>query len=300
MRYITRLGAAATAALGASLAAQAADLGPPVSRAPVYKEPVYSWAGFYAGVNAGYGWSRTEVDPLGNQQFCDPFSSGCFAPLFPTPTAQIASIPPSLGTNARGAMLGGQAGFNYQYGYWVAGVEADLEWTSLQASGSGFGQAPVALFPGTFFATTATADQRLRYFGTLRGRLGYLVTNPLLVYVTGGLAYGGLNSSTTLAAVATGPGCGPGCGITSGVGSESAIRTGWTLGGGLEYLLAGNWTVKAEYLYFNLGSTSYSLTPLAISIPPGAFPFSIVGVTSNTADFKGNLVRVGLNYKFAY
>src|SRR6516165_10631516 len=144
MRYITRLGVAATAALGAPLAAQAADLGPP--RAPVYKEPVYLWAGFYAGVNAGYGWSRTEVDPLGNGLFCF-----CNPVGFAGQTALVASIPPSLGTNARGGFLGGQAGFNYQSGLYVLGVEADLDWTNLRASGTQGGVAPiVGDSPGSF------------------------------------------------------------------------------------------------------------------------------------------------------
>jgi outer membrane immunogenic protein len=285
--------------MGASLAAQAADLGAPVSRAPVYKEPVYTWAGFYAGVNAGYGWSRTEVDPLGNQLFC---TNPGPCPAFPI--AQIASIPPSLGTNARGGFLGGQVGFNYQSDRVVAGVEADLDWTNLGASGTQGGLAPVVGVP-VFVTTTATADQRLRYFGTLRARLGFTLFNLpyLLAYVTGGLAFGGLNSTTSVGQVASPP-CG--CVVLPGLGSESVIRTGWTVGGGLEYLLAGNWTVKAEYLYFDLGSTSYSLSSLGAGVPPIGtisgtnLQFSTVGVTSNTAEFRGNLVRIGLNYKFAY
>jgi outer membrane immunogenic protein len=298
MRYITRLGVAATAALGASLAAQAADLGPPVSRAPVYKE-VYLWAGFYAGVNAGYGWSRTEVDPLGNVLFCNPLAGGC-GPGSPNSTAQVASIPPSIGTNARGGLFGGQAGFNYQSGPYVLGVEADLDWTNLSASGTQGGVAPVVGSPGVFVATTATADQRLRYFGTLRARVGFAPVNLpyLLAYVTGGLAFGGLNSSTSVAQIESG--CPVGCVVSPGIGSESVIRSGWTVGGGLEYLLGGNWSAKAEYLYFNLGSTSYSLSQLAAANPGFAIPFSTAGVTSNTAEFKGNLIRFGLNYKFAY
>jgi outer membrane immunogenic protein len=283
MRYITRLSVAATAALSASLAAQAADLRPPVS-----KEPVYLWAGFYAGVNAGFAWSRTEVDPLGNNLLCTSAPAAC--------TSQVASIPPSLGTNGKGAMIGGQAGFNYQTGPYVLGVEADLDWTNLGASGTQGGFAPVVGFPGLFSATTATADQRLRYFGTLRARVGFTpVTYPtLLVYVTGGLAYGGLNSSTSVAQI---PGGCVGCVITPATGSETVIRTGWTVGGGFDYLLAGDWSVRAEYLYFNLGSTSYSLAPLTL-FNPGVV--RTVGVTSTTGELRGNVVRVGLNYRFAH
>jgi outer membrane immunogenic protein len=294
MRYITRLGVAVTAVMGTSLAAQAADLRPPVSKE---REPVYLWAGFYAGVNAGFAWSRTEVDPLGNILFCDPAVTGCAAGL-PTPTAQVASIPPSLGTNGKGAMIGGQAGFNYQTGPYVLGVEADLDWTNLGASGTQGGIAPVVGFPGSFIATTATADQRLRYFGTLRARVGFtpVLYPTLLLYLTGGLAYGGLNSSTSVAQV--NPVNCAGCVITPGTGSESVIRTGWTVGGGFDYLLAGDWSVRAEYLYFNLGSTNYSLASLSQSA--GGAIFTTVGVTSTTGDYKGNLIRVGLNYRFAH
>jgi len=296
MHYMTRLGVAATAALGTSLAAQAADLGPP--RAPVYKEPVYLWAGFYAGVNAGYGWSRTEVDPLGNGLFCL-----CNPVGFAGQTALVASIPPSLGTNARGGFLGGQAGFNYQSGLYVLGVEADLDWTNLRASGTQGGVAPiVGDSPGSFATTSATADQRLRYFGTLRARVGFTPAtySPLLVYVTGGLAYGGLNSTTSLGQAFVAPVSCPGCVISSGFGSESVIRTGWTVGGGLDYLLGGNWSARAEYLYYNLGSTNYSLSQLGVFNPGATIPFLNVGVTSSTADFKGNLFRLALNYRFAY
>jgi outer membrane immunogenic protein len=287
MRYITRLGVAVTAVMGTSLAAQAADLRPPVSKE---REPVYLWAGFYAGVNAGFAWSRTEVDPLGNSLLCTSAPATC--------TAQVVSIPPSLGTNGKGGMIGGQAGFNYQTGPYVLGVEADLDWTNLGASGTQSGVAPVIGFPGAFVATTATADQRLRYFGTLRARVGFtpVLYPTLLVYLTGGLAYGGLNSSTSVAQI--NPVACIGCVVTPGTGSESVIRTGWTFGGGFDYLLAGDWSVRAEYLYFNLGSTSYSLAPLGLTA--GGTLINTVGVTSTTGELKGNIVRVGLNYRFAH
>jgi outer membrane immunogenic protein len=139
---------------------------------------------------------------------------------------------------------------------------------------------------------SATADQRLKYFGTVRGRLGYLVTSPLLVYATAGLAYGGVNSSTALSDIFV-----PGAFVfTPGAGSVTTTRVGWTVGGGLEYLLAGNWSLKAEYLYYDLGSTSYALTPVVVTV--GGVTATNLGVTSNTADFRGSIVRAGLNYKF--
>jgi outer membrane immunogenic protein len=97
-----------------------------------------------------------------------------------------------------------------------------------------------------------------------------------------------------VAATLLGP-CGA-CVFNPGAGSGSTTKAGWTVGGGLEYLLGANWTVKAEYLYFNLGSTSYTVGPLVSTT--GVVPFTTIGLTSNTTDFKGSIARVGLNYKF--
>jgi outer membrane immunogenic protein len=283
--------AAAFAALIASSAIAVAQQ-PRVYRRPVAYAPVASWTGFYAGVNGGYGWSQTEVDPIGTNLFCNPVGGGC-----PLAAAQVAAVPAVLGTNPKGGLVGGQVGYNYQFGSWVAGLEADLDWTNIAGSGVAV-VGPVAIVVGIpqTVAGAGTADERLRYFGTVRGRLGYLIANPLLVYATGGLAYGQINSNTVVTNSLIGP-CGPACVFNPGAGSTTTTKAGWTVGGGLEYLLGSSWTVKAEYLYYNLGSTSYAVGPLVSTFGPG-FPAATIGVQANTADFKGNIVRVGLNYKF--
>jgi len=279
----------------------AADLARPVYRASAVPVAVHSWTGFYVGVNAGYGWSNSEVHPIGVPIFCtdEGPGSGCGADTGPVAAnASAAAIPSVLGTHPKGGVVGGQIGYNYQFGQWVAGLEADLSWTNINGSNTQAGLAPVVGFPGISIGAIATADQRLSYFGTVRGRLGFLPVNPLLVYVTGGLAYGEVKSSTAVAEV-----CNPNpatCGgqtFVAATGSTSSTRTGWTVGGGLEYAIATGWSLKGEYLYYNLGSSNYGLTPLTSQSAVDNL-FTAVAAASTTTVFKGSIVRLGLNYKF--
>ena len=285
--------------------ASAADM--PLKAPPPPPAPVYSWTGFYAGVNAGYGWGSSDAHPAGtNTSPCIPFPFGfCGTPIQPIivsgGVASALAIPPVLSPNARGGLLGGTIGYNQQFGRWVAGLEADLAWTRIVGSdtrGGGAGWvAPLS------FNSTATASNQLRDFGTLRARLGFTPVAPLLIYATGGLAYGRVSSNVQVgeAIVPTGN-CialfGT-CNGTPAIGGSSSTRTGWTVGGGAEYLFAGQWSLKAEYLYYDLGSTSYGLTPITNLGLPGS-PFITAAVTSSSSDFRGSVVRVGLNYKFGY
>jgi outer membrane immunogenic protein len=129
-------------------------------------------------------------------------------------------------------------------------------------------------------------DQRLRWFGTVRGRLGATVAPTVLAYVTGGLAYGEIKTDMSLSGFTLGGGPAP-----LATASSSTTKAGWTVGAGIEARLGGNWTGKIEYLYMDLGSVSGSvLNPF--TAPPTTFTFS-----SHITD---NIVRVGLNYKFGY
>jgi outer membrane immunogenic protein len=303
MRRMTRLFIAAMVAMTKfSLAVQAADL-----RAPV-PPPVYapSWTGFYIGGSAGYGWSNSEVNPSGTTAFCNALELGCLPNDFNTnvlTNAQVAAIPTALATRPKGGLLGGQIGYNYQAGALVVGVETDLSWTDIEGTDTRLGGlVTIATFPGLGTDTvgaTATADQRLKYFGTVRGRLGWVPVQPLLAYVTGGLAYGQITSSTTVSE--TFPGGAFSCvcfSTTAALGTVSTTRTGWTVGGGLEYAFAQNWSLRGEYLFFNLGSVSYAAGSMTATDILFGNVASIVGVASRTTDFKGNIVRFGVNYKF--
>jgi outer membrane immunogenic protein len=301
MRHVTRLCIGAAAALTISVAAQAADLSAPVS-----KKPALNWTGWYAGVSAGYGWSNSHVDPTGSTVFCIDANIGgsrCTpAPPFVGPNslsvAQAGAIPPSLLTHPAGAMLGGHAGYNYQAGSALYGVETDISWTNIDGSNTQSGAGPV--FPLVGFGNSvnaqALAEQKLRYFGTLRGRAGYLPADSLLLFVTGGLAYGQLKSSTTLTeALSTGTcACGP---ITPALGSVSTTRAGWTVGFGAEFILPQqqHWSFKAEYLYFDLGNVSYQ-SALTLADTAGR-PVTAVAVSSS-ATLTGSIFRAGFNYLF--
>ena len=263
----------AVAAIGmAQAAAAAADL--PV-KMPVASAP--RWTGFYVGANAGYGWHDPAVTFSTSDTFLDLGSTV-------GPGAPVAF-------SIAGALGGLQFGYNWQVNRtWLIGVETDFDFSGIKGNGTSANLAPAGPYP---FASTA--DERVRWFGTVRGRLGYLPTENLLVYGTGGLAYGDvernasyINNSTFI--ISRGNGI---CvrNTTCYMGSSTRLAAGWTVGGGAELAFAGNWTVKAEYLFVNLGN--YTLTENVI------FP---AGSTSTmTAAFDAmafHVVRAGLNYRF--
>jgi outer membrane immunogenic protein len=152
------------------------------------------------------------------------------------------------------------------------------------------------MLPVTIVDTiTGTAHQKLDWLGTLRGRVGVVPFTPLLVYATGGLAYGHVSTDTTLSETATVTGV-PGvcpCSATS-IASTSSTQFGWTAGGGVEWMFAPHWSLKAEFLYYNLGHVSADMTLTQLS---GVAPFTTIGVTS-TVNAKGDIARGGINYRF--
>jgi outer membrane immunogenic protein len=200
-------------------------------------------------------------------------------------------------------MLGGHVGYDYQAGSVVYGVETDFSWTNINGSNTQSGSA--AVFPGLagfgvlpVIGGQASAEQHLRYFGTLRGRLGYLPADSLLLFVTGGLAYGQVKSTTAVGESISDPFgfcfCGP---IAPALASTTTTRAGWTVGFGAEFILPQqqNWSFKAEYLYFDLGTINQqSILTLADA---AGVPLSAVAVTSSS-QFTGSIIRAGLNYRF--
>lgn len=287
MRSLGCLLTATSLYLSATAGVLAADLPRP---APVYKAPaaapVYTWTGWYAGASAGYGWSNGNVN-LGGTPVASNGTAGALATL----AASIAALPPVLKTDAKGFVAGGQLGYNFQTDRVVWGFETDLSWADIKGSTAQTGTAVLPPFAPLAVSDTATADGRLDWFGTVRGRLGYLIMDPLLVYATGGFAYGHAKSTTTVVAAFAPPQIPF---FQTAFGSAAATLTGWTVGGGLEYAFAPRWTLKGEYLYYDLGSLNYSSTLTSTSL--GAL-FSQATVNSH-AEFKGSIARVGLNYRF--
>ncbi len=224
MKNTIRIGFAAAALLIAPIAAQAADIPRGSYKAPAYVAPAYaSWTGFYLGLNAGYGWGKSDW------------------------TLPAVSLSP------KGALAGATAGYNFQTGTWVWGLEADLAWSGMKGSSD---CPPVG----------ATCETKLTWLATGRARLGYAGFNNWLPYLTGGAAYGGVKASNT------------------GFGEASTSRFGWTAGAGVEYAMWSNWSVKAEYLYVDLGKFDCGV--------------SCTGGPASDVSFKTNIVRAGLNYRF--
>jgi outer membrane immunogenic protein len=223
-------------------------------------DPIYNWSGYYVGVNAGYGWGNEDVAlaPTNN-----PASIVFFVGTFPT------FIPNTVRPNPRGVLGGGQVGYNWQSGRAVFGLEADFQ-------GADVGGTVNTFVPPIVSAT----GQRLDWFGTVRGRAGFTATPNLLLYVTGGLAYGEVKHAFS----ASNSG---GSFNNTFVNNTSA---GWTVGAGAEWGFAPNWSVKAEYLYMDLGTRTFA------TLPSGTTPVG-ASLDSRFAD-KFQIARVGINYRF--
>jgi outer membrane immunogenic protein len=286
------LGSVALAAILAG-PAMAADL---KVKAPVLKAPppapVYSWSGFYIGVNAGYTWNDDSVTVLTANVFDNTAALSVLGATY-GPTAAVASTG-ILSTKTRSFIGGGQIGYNHQTGSLVTGIEADFQGVASGDSSTLINVAPrIGFFPPNTVAAAIVASQRLDDIGTVRGRLGFLFAPSVLAYATGGLAYGQVESSTALGGFEL-----PNTGSSSfaSFGSISTWRAGWTVGGGLEWAFAHNWSAKAEYLYYDLGTVSYALSP-STAILTGTTTVAFVNTSLSSTRFNGNIVRAGINYK---
>ena len=215
--------------------------------------PTLDWTGFYVGANGGYGGDR--VDALVN-----------LASALP-----VASSTQTQNRNS-GFIAGGQVGYNRQLSnHVVVGLETDAQWSGIKASHQ------ASNGPGAF--TLTDIGNSLDWFGTTRARLGW-ASGPTLTYVTGGLAYGEVSAQ--------------GSQISGGLfsGSASQSKVGWTIGGGVEYALNENLSLKAEYLYIDFGGVSGAAYGFALSpVPPFIGSFS-------TGNFTANVTRIGLNWRF--
>ena len=260
---------AAVAVVGFASVASAADM--PV-KAPTYKAPVVavppSWTGWYVGLNAGYGFG-SESNTF---NFVQPGG------LVPPRNWDGVSYSDQL----NGFVGGGQIGYNFPIApnSWVAGFEADLQYTDFKgsASNSGIDSTSIIATPWTY-----NQNQNVNWLATIRGRLGWTPgDHTFLLYATGGLAVGGVKASNSITFLD------PFLGPATWAGNASATKTGWALGGGVEARVTGNWTAKLEYLYYDLGHLTVTGTPNFLS----------AGLTTTDFAFHGNIVRAGLNYKF--
>jgi outer membrane immunogenic protein len=251
----------ATALLAAgSASAFAADLpARTYTKAPMMA-PINTWQGFYIGGNVGYGWGNSGTEFTG------------------LPSTVIFNVAPtSLDTKPKGMIGGAQIGYNWQMGSLVTGLEADIQGSDMKGSAT---RSPVSLIDtGPLTGSFQSADQRLSWFGTVRGRLGITVTPAVLLYATGGLAYGEVKGSanTFFDEFASWP------------ASIRETKVGWTAGAGAEWMFAHHWSAKIEYLYLDLGS---------ISAVANQAPTPFIFQASYTWKTQQNIVRAGVNYHF--
>jgi outer membrane immunogenic protein len=233
----------------------AADL--PVKYQESQKLP---WAGLYIGVNAGYAWSS------------DPGTGCSFTGLSICPTT---SFP---GVSASGAEYGIQAGYNWQVANWVFGFETDINKLGVQGNAQFAG-----IDPGK---GPDQLSSRYDWLGTARGRVGVTGGNALF-YATGGLAYGRVSHQYNYDT--------PNISNANQIFATSNNAVGWTIGGGAEYALGRNWSVKAEYLYVHLGTTGLNLSGLPTAANGGN---PSAGTTILNFNNNLNIVRLGANYRF--
>ncbi|MBT3070189.1 porin family protein [Rhodomicrobium sp. Az07] len=225
------LGAAATVPLGAN-AADIYRAPAPATYAPL--PPIVqpnTWAGFYLGINGGYGWGADDD------------------------SINLPSGATGTRGDVEGGFGGGQIGYNFQSGNFVYGLETDIQAGRITGKSSG-------LDGNDAYTSRDTTD----WFGTLRARLGYAFGNTLL-FGTGGFAYGGVNQKLNYADV---------------LFDNNDTRTGWTAGGGIEYKVSQNWSLKGEYQYVDFGKEDL---------------FSAAGTSIEGPETSFHAAKIGLNYR---
>ena len=268
MQKITLIIVGIKALLLSTVMASAADM----PRKGVYADPlpavpVISWTGFYVGLNGGVGWQRDDLGILG-------------ADKIGTAVVTSGFVPPVVATRGDGGLFGLTVGYNWQYSpRFVFGIEGDIDWTNIRGNGS---QA-LALGP---YALNTYGSQELNWIGTVRGRAGYLLTPTSLVYGTAGVAFGGVESISSITLVAPAP---YGRTINADV---SSTKVGWTAGLGLEQMFANRWSVKAEYRYVDLGGVDGAMATTFA----GKNPITASFVTHQ--DYTYHMFLAGLNYRF--
>jgi outer membrane immunogenic protein len=251
----------------------AADI--PVYKAPVYAAaPVPSWIGPYAGVSIGGGFGHdTQGDAVDYSVPVISSDPGCkkkkSCDSYQDPLAQ-SSFPVSLS----GVVGGGQIGYNWAApflpGQWIIGLEADVYGSTQNATGT-------STFP-SWAGFSDQASAKVNALGTVRGRLGYVINNTWMPYVTGGYAWQHIQWAESI--------INPAGGVT-GVNNGSALQSGWTIGGGLDWSLTPAITARLQYLHIDTGTIT--------SVANGTSPINTVHTGLHVTN---NLTTLGINYRF--
>ena len=259
-------------AFGFIASAHAADM---PMKAPYVKAPIaapYSWTGFYFGFNAGAALDPAEVQ-----------TSTIFSPTgyFATTSVPAIAATGDQSFHTPGFTGGLQLGYNWQAGNLVYGIETDFNYMGLKGSTTNSALYPCCAPTGFTINQSVKTD----WLYTLRPRLGWAANNWLF-YVTGGLAVTQIKADFLFT-------------DTFATANETAsirkTQAGWTLGGGVEFGLAGPWSFKAEYLHVDFGTVSTTSSNLTAFAPPIAFP---TNTFTHSVRLTDDIVRVGVNYRW--
>ncbi|MEP3276528.1 MAG: outer membrane protein [Stappiaceae bacterium] len=274
VKTTTHLFMGVTLALMAPTVASAADLplDPPVFEEVIVEEAPqqFDWTGFYIGAFIGYGWSGDDAVSTGNAPFL------ALAPTF---------VPNSLDVQSNGLLGGLNAGYNQRINQFVLGVEGDIALTDMSGSdeftgaSTNFGGLPTS-------AVTTRASRKYEYFGTLRGRLGFLPSERLMVFGTAGLAFSQVSTDSSVTSVLN-----P---TLAWAGADDSFKFGWTAGAGAEYMATERLSIKLDGLYFDLENSRTTATPNAAAAAFGGGAINYENEIDNT----GFVGRLGVNYHF--
>jgi outer membrane immunogenic protein len=277
MKRALTLGISVLALAGSTFTAAAADLGRPIGKAPVMAPPViFNWTGFYVGVGLGARWDENTWTTTCLQPLIDPTCGGnaIFATRFATGNPTV--FEPDVGFR-----VSGYVGYNWQFQNWVLGVEGDFAWADNDQTVIGI--------PGTFLAgnlpllnDTATVNDK--FDASFRGRIGYLFAPQALFYVTGGVSWLEKEVSASCAAPAFPISW---CAVVPQAQTDSNHHIGFTVGGGIEWMLTPNWILRAEYRYSEYQEETYTFFG---ANPIDSFTFEV--------DAKTHTAYAGIAYKF--
>lgn len=268
--------AVVSAFLFAASSAQAADM---AVKAPPSVTPVNSWTGFYAGLNVGGIWGSsgslliTPNDPTTAAEY------PCFTPGNPGGVCP----PPSGEIKQTGLMGGGQIGYNWQFSNVVTGIETDIQDDAGRRSSLVTQSLPISN------VITQTYNQRLDWFGTVRGRLGVLVMPNILAYATAGYAYGNINSQYSLVSSGTF--------VFASTASANTLSSGGTVGAGLEFAVAQQVTLGVEYLYIDLAGPSGMVAHTSGAASP-ACTTANCNFSITSGNLSEHIARAKLNVRF--
>jgi outer membrane immunogenic protein len=267
--------------------ATAEEMAVPPSQFINTRVPYLAWTGVYVGLNGGYAWGNSSAAFAAN----DPAAQAGTCSSGGSPKGQCIN---SVSFPRDGGLAGGQVGYNWQVNsHWLVGAEADYQWANFE------GSANSTFRLGNVGSTNMLVGQTVESFGTIRARAGAIVAPPLLLYGTGGFAFGRVNQTFNVPGVAakslSAGGFSYSCAVGTAcfAGSASQTVVGWSAGAGVNYAITGNLIFGTELLYVHLSAPTATVTATAVAgaTTPASF-------AANFSSVYFAVVRAALSYKF--